>query len=142
MKNPSMHGQAHLFVAAIRILEHQNKKTPALDEICAMLSISPERGHFIARKLTDMEIVKKISGGYENRFVIDRHLNIEEIPRDDPLDDMDKEIKKFMDTRRGRPKEMEKIRMESEKKKKELFKGIGARLKKDIKKNLNPGALR
>ncbi|VEN72604.1 conserved hypothetical protein [Candidatus Desulfarcum epimagneticum] len=139
MKNRSMHGQAHLFVAAIRILEHQSKKTPALDDICAMLSISPERGHFIARKLADMEIIKKISGGYENRFVIDRHLNIEEIPRDDPLDDMDKEIKKFMDARRGRSKKIEKIRLEGEKRKKALFDGIGARIKKDIKENLNPG---
>ena len=136
MKRRSLYSDAHLFVAAIRILENQHLKTPTIEELCDLLSISIEKGNLIARKLLDLNIIEKISGGYETRFVIRNHVKIEEIPQDEQEDDISKEIKKFIDGKTDYTKKIELIKAESEKKKKELFADIDTQLKQDIRKTL------
>ncbi len=128
----SLYYDGHLFVAAIRILEKQNSKTPTIGEICQIMSISPEKGNLIARKLLDMGIVKKISGAHEIGFIIENHLKIEELHRYKQEDGIDKEIKRFISSKEEQKKKIEIIRDKSKKKKKKLFDGIETQLKKNI----------
>jgi len=136
MKRRSLYSDAHLFVAAIRILENQHLKNPTIKGLCDLLSISIEKGNLIARKLLDLNIIEKISGGYETRFTIINHVKIEEIPRDEQEDGISKEIKKFIAGKTDYTKKIELIKAESEKKKKELFAGIDTQLKQNISKTL------
>lgn len=130
MKHRSLYSDAHLFVAAIRILENQLLRAPNIDELCRMLSVSIEKGNLIARKLLELNIVKKMSGGYETRFLIENHLKIEEIPKDETEDEISKEIKKFIDGKADYAKKAALIKAENEKKKKDLFASIDIQLKK------------
>ena len=43
--------EAHLFVAAIRILQHKKNSAPPIEEVCELISISVEAGLSVSRKL-------------------------------------------------------------------------------------------
>jgi hypothetical protein len=47
MQNSDLYSHAHLIVAAIRVLSHQNAKPPSVDEVSRALSFSLEQGNLI-----------------------------------------------------------------------------------------------
>ena len=79
MTAKDLYSEAHLVVAAIRILEHQKKTPPSIEDICTALSLSVEQGNFLCRKLEMMEIIKVVEGAFGTRLFILNHLKIEEI---------------------------------------------------------------
>jgi len=133
----SLYSEGHLFVAAIRILDNQKSKIPTINEICDILSFSPEKGNLIARKLLDLKIVKRVSGGRRTGFAIENHIKIEELPKNKKEDGINKEIEKFISSKKKYTQKIETIKAESKKKKKNLFAGIETQLKKNINKNSN-----
>jgi DNA-binding Lrp family transcriptional regulator len=82
MNDQGMYGQAHLFVAAIRILEHSKGRSPSLKEIAETLNLSQEETARISRRLDDAGIIRTAISGTEERFYIKDHLLIENIPRE------------------------------------------------------------
>jgi hypothetical protein len=64
-KENDLYSSAHLFVAAIRVCEHQNSTPPSLTEICNMISFSIEKGNFLCRKLDEMGIIEIVQGSWK-----------------------------------------------------------------------------
>ncbi|MCG6910023.1 MAG: hypothetical protein LJE94_07865 [Deltaproteobacteria bacterium] len=133
MKATDLYNQAHLFVSAMRILAYKNSAPPAIDDVCDLLSISREQGHYICRKLQEHDAVKLVESAYGPRLFISDHLKLEEIPVEEQGDRLQEALKAFQSARQGHSQKVAAIQKEQTQKKKNLF----ADLEKQLKKNLN-----
>ena len=134
MQHTDLYTNAHLIVSAIRILEHQKTVPPSVDEICSMLSISLERGNFLCKKLGKLGIIDFVEGAYGTKLFIKNHLEIEEIPRGEQESELEKELKKFQNTKKDYSKKIESMTAEHVEKKKSLFAELENKLKKSLDK--------
>jgi hypothetical protein len=136
MKASDLYNNSHLMVAGIRVLEHQKQRPPTLDEVCALLSMSLERGNFISRKLAEVDVLEVIEGSYGIRLLIRDHLKLEEIPKIEAADDsLGQAVRQFQDSRKEMESKIAAIKAEQEEKKKNLFSALDKKLKSGIDKN-------
>lgn len=133
-KKINLYTIAHLFVSAIRVCEHQNKRPAAVEDICRILSISIERSNYICRKLKELGIIEEIEGSYGNRLFIRDHLKIEEIPREGDDRKFDEELKKFQKSQKAISHKIENIKAKQAEKKKNLFAEMEKKLKQELDK--------
>ncbi len=131
-KNP--YNEGHLFVAAIRILEHINGAPPSLAQISELLKISSEQTGLVSRRLREAGIIAQVEGAFDDRWVVAEHLKLEEIPREIESTELDNALKKFQAERSKIAEKIESIKEQQALKKKELFAGLEKKLKKDLNK--------
>ena len=134
MDNTDFYSNAHLIVSAIRILEHQTSTSPSSEDVCRLLSFSLEHGHFLFKKLQELNIIDIVEGAYGNRLIVKNHLKIEEIPRGTQESKLEEELKKFQDTKKDYAEKIESIQAKQAEKKKSLFDELEKKLKKDLDK--------
>jgi hypothetical protein len=127
-----LYQQGHLLVAAIRILEHGQKKQPSLTDICTCLSLSEESGHLICRKLLGLGVVEAVEKPDGIRLFIRDHLKLEEIPRTQETDRFHEEIEKFKASQKGLANKIEALKASNSEKKKSLFADLEDKLKKQL----------
>lgn len=132
MQGKDFYSDAHLVVAAIRILEHQNCVSPSIDELCRTISFSLEQGNFVCRKLKEMNIIDVVEGVFGTKVFIKNYLLLEEIPQGATEDNLEKELKKFQNAKKDYIQKIELFKAEQEKKKKNLFSELEKKLKKDL----------
>lgn len=132
MQQRDFYSEAHLFVAAIRIFEHQKSLAPSVEDICKMLSFSLEQAHLLCRKLQAMEIVKVVDSAFGVKLYVNDHRKIEDIPAGETGSRMADEIRKFKESKKEISHKIESIQAEQKEKKKNLF----AELEKNLKKEL------
>jgi len=134
MQNSDFYSDAHLVVAAIRVLTHQNSTPPSIDEVCRIISFSLEQGNFTCKKLKDIGIVDVVEGVFGTRLFIKNHLKIEEISRDKKEDKLGETLKKFQNSKKDFTREIESFQARQAKKQKDLFAGLEKKLKKESNK--------
>lgn len=134
MQNSDLYSHAHLIVAAIRVLSHQNAKPPSVDEVSQVLSFSLEQGNLICNKLKSMGIVDLVEGAFGTGLFIKNHAKIEEIRRGEKEDKLETALKKFQDSKKNFTKKIESIQAKQVKKQKDLFAEIEKKLKKESDK--------
>jgi hypothetical protein len=134
MKTIKYYHNAHLFVSAIRVLEHQKSTPPLIEDVCTLLSFSLEQGHFICKKLEEMGIVEVVEGGYGIRLFIKDHLAIENIPKDGQESRLEEALKDFQASKNVYQKKVASIKADQEKKKQNLFADLEKKLKQDLGK--------
>ena len=133
-KSQNLYSSAHLFVSAIRVLEHQNNTPATLEDISRILKISIERSHYLGRKLKEMGIIDEVEGSYGIRLFISDHLKIEDIPREDDGGKLEAELKKFKESQKGLSHKIETIQAKQAEKKKNLFAEMEKKLKQELNK--------
>jgi hypothetical protein len=129
MKASDMYNNSHLMVAAIRVLEHQKKRPPTLEEVCALLSISLEQGGFISRKLSEIDVLEVIEGAFGVRLFIRDHLKLEEIPKAEATDSLGQAVRQFQDSKKDMENKIAAIKADQADKKKNLFAALEKKLK-------------
>jgi hypothetical protein len=134
MQNSDFYSDAHLVVAAIRVLAHQNSTPPSIDEVCRIISFSLERSNFTCKKLKDIGIIDVVEGAFGNRLFIKNHLKIEEISRHKKEDKLGETLKKFQNSKKDFTQEIESFQAKQAKKQKDLFAGLEKKLKKESNK--------
>jgi len=134
MQNSDFYSDAHLVVAAIRVLTHQNTTPPSMDEVCRIISFSLEQGNFICKKLKEIGIVDVVEGGFGTRLFIKNHLKIEEIPRGKKEDKLGEALKEFQNSKKDFTREVESFQAKQAKKQKDLFAELEEKLKKESDK--------
>jgi len=132
MASTSLYYNGHLFVAAMRILEHRHSIPPTVEEVAAMTGMAMEQAGRICRRLIELGIVREIESGSEMRLLLEDHLALEQLPRTTENTGLDKELEKFQAKRRQMDARIENIKQEREKKKQALFAEIEKKLKKDL----------
>ena len=133
-KGKDLYTAAHLFVAAIRVSEHQMGSPPTIDDISKILAMSLERSNYVCRKLEELGVIESIEGSYGNRLFVRDHLKIEDIPRDANETQLDEELQKFKDSQKALTEKIETIQAQQAKKKKDLFAEMEKKLKQRLDK--------
>ncbi|MEE8432478.1 MAG: hypothetical protein V3S16_14620 [Candidatus Desulfatibia sp.] len=134
MQNTDLYSNTHLVVAAIRVLTHQKKAPPSIDEVCQALSFSLEQGNFICNKLKETGIIEVVEGAYGTRLFIKNHLKIEDIPKGDKVSTLEEELKKFQNSKKNFTKKIESFQAKQAKKQKTLFAELEKKLKQETDK--------
>ena len=133
-KSQNLYSSAHLFVSAIRVLEHQNNTPATLEDISRILKISIERSHYLGRKLKELGIIDEVEGSYGIRLFISDHLKIEDIPREDDGGKLEAELKKFKESQKELSHKIETIQAKQAEKKKNLWAEMEKKLKQELNK--------
>jgi hypothetical protein len=134
MQNSDFYSNAHLVVAAIRILAHKNSTPPSIDQVCQIISFSLEQGNFICKKLKKIGIIEVVEGAFGNRLFIKNHMKIEEITKGKKEDKLEEALKKFQNSRKDFSKKIESYQVKQEKKQTDLFAELEKKLKKGLTK--------
>jgi len=133
-KSKDLYSNAHLFIAAIRVFEHQNSTPPTVEDICRVLSMSIEHSSYLSRKLKEIGIIDVVEGSFGIRLFVRDFLKIEEIPRDEDNSKLEEELKKFQESQKGFSQKVESIQTQQAEKKKNLFAEMEKKLKQELDK--------
>lgn len=129
------HTEAHLFVAAIRVLQHQKGCPPTLEDVCSMLRISVELGHTLCRKLAKRGIVETFEDPFSIKLAVAWYLDIETLPKKVTEENsLAKELEKFQSQKKNVDQKVAGIQAELAKKRQDLFADIEAKFKKEMEK--------
>ncbi len=134
MKDKDFYTQAHLVVAAIRILEYHKGEPPSAEDVSQTLSIAVEQAGRLCNKLEEMGVIEAVSGTYGTLLFIRDHEKIEEIPKGVTETSLEDEVKKFQSTRKDVDQRVLAIQAEQERKQRDLFAEIEKKLKQSKKK--------
>lgn len=135
MKKISFYDEAHIFVAAVRLFEFNKSGSPGYSDISEITGMHSDRVSYIATRLRDAEIIDIVEGAFNNCFIIKNHLNIEDLPREVPVNKMADEINRFKESSKNELEEKVKAFTDEKKKKeKELFEEIQNKFKKELEK--------
>lgn len=127
--------EAHLFVAAIRILQHLNGSPPKVEDVSAMLRISVESGHTICRNLKKLGIIETYEDPFAVKLSVASHLEIEKLPRQAAQENiLAKELEKFQAGKKNLDQKVADLQAEMARKKKEMFADLEAKFKKEMDK--------
>lgn len=130
--------EAHLFVAAVRILQHRQHSPPAVEEVGEMLGISVELAHSIRRRLTDLGIVLSLTDPFTTKVSVADHLAIEKLPKVEREENaLARELEKFQASKKDMDKKVADIQAELAKKKKAMFADVEKMFKKEANKDKN-----
>ena len=127
--------EAHLFIAAIRLLQHQKQTPPDIEDVCKTLDVSVEAGLAVCRKLQKSSIVTMSEDPFSIKLGVDNHLEIENLPKEQKDgDSLSEDLEKFMAKKQDMDKKVEAIQAGLQKKKQDLHSDIEARLRKEMDK--------
>ncbi len=131
----SPYDEAHLFVAAIRILLYQKKSPPTIDDVCTLLNTSVEAGISVCRSLQKSDIIEMSQDPFSTRLTITDHLKIEGLPKTaGAQDSLAKELEQFKNKKQAFDKEVEAIKADLKKKRQNLHNGIEEKLREEMRK--------
>lgn len=128
-KNIEPYDEAHLFVAAVRILFYQKGAPPSVDDVCRMLSWSLERGHALCRRLAAPGIIETVEDSFSIKLFVADHGKIEEIPRGQDAPGLAREIENFQKNRQDMTGRVEGLQAELSRKKQDLFAELEKKMK-------------
>ena len=129
------YSEAHLFVAAIRVLQHQGGCPPKIEDVCAMLRLSVELGHSVCRKLQIRGIVEVFEDPFSIKLAVANHLEVETLPKKVVEENsLAKELEKFQSEKKNIEQKAAAIQAEMAKKRQDLFADIEAKFKKEMDK--------
>lgn len=135
MKSKSLYIEGHLFVAAVRILEHRHQAPPSLKQLAEILGFSSEQTGLISRRLEQQGIIELVESAYGDRWAVADHLQLEKLPREDETSQLDDELKKFQAERSKISKKVEDFKEQQAQKQKDLFSELQKQLKKELKED-------
>lgn len=130
----SLYHDAHLVVAAIRVLEHQHQAPPTLEAVCGSLSYPPEKGNRICLKLHEMGVLRLVEGGYGVRLFIQDHLKLEDLPREAGGPSLEDALEDFRRTRLATDRSLDALKAEQQKLKQGRVSEIEKKLREELRK--------
>lgn len=137
MKVNSPYKEAHLIVAAVRILEYRNETPPRLEDVAEMLSVSAEEVSRVCRKLKPMGIIETVEKSGEARLFIADHMRIEDIEDRTEQSPISEELEKFRKQKQSERKTIEELKTGQEQKRKKVQEEIERKLKERMSKKEN-----
>jgi len=126
----SLYDDAHLFVAALRILEDKKGTPPSIKDICDLLGRSQEWGELVCRQLSSNKIIKEIQDPFAIRIALGDHTALENLPREENEKGINSELEKFQQEKAALSSKVDAIQSELNKKKEDLFAKLNEQLRK------------
>lgn len=134
MASNDLYTTAHLFVAAVRVLDHRDSAPPALEAVCRLLNYSDEKGSYLLNRLKEQGVVDTVQSGFNDRIVVADHLAIEDLPRDTEASRLEQELEKFKKGKDAMEEKIASIKAQQDQKKQTLFAEIEKKLKQKMDK--------
>lgn len=130
-----LYEEAHLIVAAIRILNHKSGSAPSIDEVCKLIDMSTESGHSVCRKLQERSIIEIMEDPFSVKLALSDYLAIEEIERGESAKNtLADELEKFKAGKKSQEQEIADLQAEIDRKKADKLTDIEAKFKKEMEK--------
>ncbi|MFO7861686.1 MAG: hypothetical protein R6U41_10730 [Desulfosalsimonas sp.] len=129
----SPYKEAHLLVAAVRILEYRHQRPPALEQIAELLSISTEEAGRLCRKSESAGIIETLEKSGETRIFISDHRRIENLSDQAEETALSAELEKFRKQKQAERKTIDELRTRQADKRKKKHEQIERRLKTQLK---------
>jgi hypothetical protein len=128
--------EAHLLVAAIRVLHHRNGGPPTVEEVCDLIAFGSETAHALCRTLEKIGAIEVHEDPFALRLTLKNQLALEELPKmEQKKSSLEDELAKFQAKKGKVDDKVAAMQQELKKKKQDLFADIEAKLKKDLKKS-------
>jgi len=134
MNANDLYTTAHLFVAAVRVLDHRDGAPPSIESVCRLLDYSDEKGSYLLNRFKEQGIVDTVKSGFSDRIVVGNHLAIEELPKDTEESRLEQELKKFKQGKGVMKEKVASIKAQHDQKKQSLFAEIEKKLKQKMEK--------
>lgn len=128
-KTVTFYDEAHLFVAAVRVLTYQKGVPPSVEEVASLVSHSVEWGRSIGKRLKELGIIHIAEAQYGAKVFIEDHLRLEASPREKRDTGLGAEVEAFKKRQEAFGKKIEGLQAEAEKRKKDLFAELERQLK-------------
>ena len=131
MEHLPSQAQAHLVVAAVRVLGHKLGRPAAIEEIGELIGYSKELTGHLVRALEACGIVQEIKSPFDVRVEVRDHVKIEALPREDTGPGLQDEVEEFHKRFQKKQEELQNLfdSGDQETKKKERFAGLEDELK-------------
>lgn len=129
------YSEAHLFVAAVRVLQHRGGCPATIEEVAELISLSVEMAHTICRRLGKLGIVETFADPFSLKVAVANHLAIEQLPKTvSEENSLAKELEKFQSEKKNVDEKVAALQAEMAKKRQDLFADIEAKFKKEMEK--------
>ena len=133
--------QAHLLVAAVRVLAHKTGRPPSVEEVGELLGWSRELVGHLSRALEAQGILQALTSPFDLRLEVADHLAIEKLPVADTGPGLRDEVDAFHEQFKKKQEELQNLfdAGEHEKRKQARLEGLENELR-DFKapKRTNP----
>jgi hypothetical protein len=133
--------EAHLLVAAVRVLAHKTGRPPTVEEVAELLGWSRELTGHLSRGLETQGIVQALISPFDVRLEVADHLAIEKLPVEDTGPGLRDEVEAFHEQFKKKQEALQNLfdSGEHEKRKQERIEGLDNELR-DFKtpKRFNP----
>jgi hypothetical protein len=129
----SPYKEAHLLVAAVRVLEYRHQRPPALEQIAELLSMSTEEAGRLCRKSEAAGIIETLEKSGEIRIFISDHRRIDNLSDQAEDTGLSAELEKFRKQKQAERKTLDELRTCQADKRKKMHEQIERRLKTQLK---------
>ena len=99
--------QAHLVVAALRVLTHRHQRPARVAEAAELLGVSEEWLGVAVRRLVELGALAEVTDAYDARFEVADYLRIEELGETGGAK-MEEEIRSFSHRAKEKQQELQK----------------------------------
>lgn len=101
-----LYEEAHLYVAAIRVLAHKTGRPPTVEEVADLLGDSREAAYHLARSLAAKGIVRLMENPFETHLEVRDHVALEGLPREETGPGIAEDIEEFHEKKKKEHDEM------------------------------------
>jgi len=138
-KKPS-YEDAHLVLAAVRVLGHTEPKPPTPEDVARLLNLPNQFVRTLVVSLGDLGILRVMESPFEMRIELGDHTLLEDLPRGSETPSIKNELDSFVERKKKEVQEAEKMFTpdEMEKKKKEKMAKLEDQMKRMKKTKYQP----
>ena len=95
MAHVPLQHEAHVIVAAVRVLVHKTGRPPSVDEVADLLGYARELTGHLVRGLETAGVVQTIKSPFDLRVEVQNHLAIESLPAEATGPGLRDEVEEF-----------------------------------------------
>lgn len=140
MENAPPQAQAHLIVAAVRVLAHRSGRPPSVEEVAELIGWSRELVGHLVRGLESRGILSVIKSPFDLRVEVADHTQIEALPVEDTGPGLKDEVEEFHERFKKKQEELQNLfdSNEMEERKKKRLAGLDQELDRFKAPKWNP----
>ena len=132
---------AHLIVAAVRVLSHKHKTSPTPEDVAGLLEWAPEILRLKALALVELGALTQVTSAYANHLEVGDHTRVESLDDVDSADAMDAALAEFDVKKREEAEKMSRLFEEGDHEKRRrarMEEMEGGLFSRDLDKPANP----
>jgi len=140
MDHAPLQSQAHLVVAAVRILAHKTGRPPSVEEIAELVGWSKELTGHLVRGLETHGVLISIKSPFDLRVELADHHKIDALPLEETGPGLKDEVEEFHERFKKKQEELQSLfdSGDMEERKKQRLAGLDAELDKFKAPKWNP----